>query len=109
MGEMTSMEKYAAEADFSGGLYCEGEGFRLGDLEFLVKSLPGHTLGHVGFLLKKDPTAGAAVPTFPLAFLGDVLFAMGCGRLFEGTPEQGWQSLHSLLQTLDDRTIVFCA
>ena len=40
--------------------------------------MPGHTLGHIALIFDEDG----------VAFVGDTLFAMGCGRLFEGTPEQ---------------------
>ncbi|CAM4010248.1 hydroxyacylglutathione hydrolase [Vibrio neonatus] len=51
---------------------------------FLVLDLPGHTLGHIGFLGDGK------------LFCGDVLFSAGCGRVFEGTPAQMWQSLQKL-------------
>jgi hydroxyacylglutathione hydrolase len=68
-------------------------------LTFAVYAVPGHTLGHIAFY-HDDPTA-------PLLFCGDTLFAAGCGRLFEGTPEQMHQSL-SRLAALPDSTLVYC-
>jgi len=68
-------------------------------LPFAVYAVPGHTLGHIAFY-HDDPTA-------PLLFCGDTLFAAGCGRLFEGTPEQMHQSL-SRLAALPDSTLVYC-
>jgi hydroxyacylglutathione hydrolase len=59
---------------------------------------PGHTSGHIIFYFAE---AG-------IAFVGDTLFALGCGRLFEGTPEQMWNSFEKILQ-LPDETDVFCA
>lgn len=59
---------------------------------------PGHTRGHIVYWFKED----AAL------FCGDTLFAMGCGRLFEGTPEQMWTSLQ-ILMDLPDETRVYCA
>ena len=56
----------------------DGHQVRLGETVFEVTGAPGHTLGHVTY---HAPGAG-------LAFVGDVIFALGCGRLFEGTPEQ---------------------
>jgi hydroxyacylglutathione hydrolase len=47
------------------------------------------------------------MPEDRVAFVGDTLFAMGCGRLFEGTPEQMWTSLQKLMQWPDD-TSVYC-
>lgn len=60
-----------------------------------VIDVPGHTVGHIAFHL---PGAG-------LAFTADSLMAMGCGRLFEGTPAQMWQSL-GRLAALPDETII---
>ncbi|MFA0081234.1 hydroxyacylglutathione hydrolase [Vibrio breoganii] len=51
---------------------------------FLVLGLPGHTLGHIGYVGDGK------------LFCGDVLFSAGCGRVFEGTPAQMWQSLQKL-------------
>lgn len=69
----------------------------LGTLSFQVLHVPGHTLGHVAFFSEK----GEAV------FAGDTLFAMGCGRMFEGTPAQFWDSL-SRLRALPPSTRVYC-
>jgi hydroxyacylglutathione hydrolase len=66
------------------------------DLEFDVIDVPGHTAGHVAYL---DPGR---------AFVGDTLFAGGCGRIFEGTPGQMHASL-GLLATLPPETVVYCA
>lgn len=68
-------------------------------LTFAVHAVPGHTLGHIAFY--------HADPQKPLLFCGDTLFAAGCGRLFEGTPEQMHQSL-STLAALPDSTLVYC-
>lgn len=61
----------------------DGDAVALGSTRFEVLAMPGHTLGHVVFLAR---AAGEA-------FVGDVIFPLGCGRLFEGTPEQMWESL----------------
>lgn len=71
-------------------------------LGFRVIGVPGHTLGHVAYLL--DPAPGQA----PCLFCGDTLFASGCGRLFEGTPAQMLASLDRLA-ALDPATRVCCA
>lgn len=63
-----------------------------------VIDVGGHTLGHIAFYLPEDNTA----------FVGDSLFALGCGRMFEGTPEQFWTSL-SRLKKLPENTLMFCA
>ena len=61
-----------------------------------VISVPGHTIDHIAFYAK------------PNLFIGDTLFSVGCGRLFEGTPEQMHQSLESI-KSLPNDTKVFCA
>ncbi len=65
-------------------------------LEFEVIDLPGHTLGHIAYLSEDN------------LFCGDTLFSGGCGRLFEGTPEQMLNSLEKL-SALSERTHVYCA
>jgi hydroxyacylglutathione hydrolase len=69
-------------------------------LDFVVHAVPGHTLGHIAFY--------HADAERPLLFSGDTLFAAGCGRLFEGTPEQMHVSLQGLA-ALPDNTLVYCA
>ena len=72
-------------------------------LELSVVDVPGHTRGHIAYFAKRhgdDPR--------PLLFCGDTLFAAGCGRLFEGTPEQMLDSLGKLA-ALPPQTLVFCA
>jgi len=64
-----------------------------------VLDVPGHTSGHIAYVYR-----GAD----PLVFCGDTLFACGCGRLFEGTPEQMSESL-AKLAALDEATRVYCA
>lgn len=61
-----------------------------------VISTPGHTLGHVSYYLK------------PFLFSGDCLFSAGCGRLFEGSPEEMFNSI-SILAALPDETLVCAA
>jgi hydroxyacylglutathione hydrolase len=76
----------------------EGDTVKLGALTAKVHETPGHTLGHIVYHLPDDH----------IAFVGDTLFALGCGRLFEGTPDQMWTSL-SKLRALPDDTTVYCA
>jgi hydroxyacylglutathione hydrolase len=76
----------------------DGDEVRLGDTRFQVLDTGGHTLGHISY----HDAADHAV------FVGDTLFAMGCGRVFEGTPAQMWASL-SKLAALPDDTAVYCA
>ncbi len=69
-------------------------------LDFTVHAVPGHTLGHIAFY--HDDAAR------PVLFCGDTLFAAGCGRLFEGTPQQMHTALERLA-ALPDATLVYCA
>lgn len=66
-------------------------------LRFEVMAVPGHTLGHIAYYQAEQA----------LLFCGDTLFAGGCGRLFEGTPQQMHQSL-SRLANLPGETAVYC-
>src|SRR5579862_8716424 len=75
-----------------------GDVVELGETQFQVIDTGGHTLGHITYFDAADQ----------IAFVGDTLFALGCGRLFEGTPEQMWASL-SRLAALPDDTAVYCA
>lgn len=76
-------------------------------LEFAVLSVPGHTLGHIAFYASNGLISVDNIPE-PLLFCGDTLFSGGCGRLFEGTAEQMYQSL-TRLSALPDNTAVYCA
>ena len=76
----------------------EGDTVRIGSHVGEVWEVPGHTLGHIALIFR-----GAGV-----AFVGDTMFAMGCGRLFEGTPEQMFASLQRLGR-LPGGTLVYCA
>lgn len=76
----------------------DGDTVAFGSKEAAVFFTPGHTRGHIVYWFEKD----AAL------FCGDTLFAMGCGRLFEGTPAQMWASLQKLI-ALPDETRVYCA
>ena len=77
---------------------AEGDEVRLGDTRFEVMDTGGHTLGHLSYYDAADA----------VVFVGDTLFALGCGRLFEGTAEQMWSSLGKLA-ALPDETLVYCA
>ena len=76
----------------------EGDVVLLGSHEARVYDTPGHTRGHIVYFFPDD---GAA-------FVGDTLFAMGCGRLFEGTPRQMWTSLQKIKNWPKD-TRLYCA
>jgi hydroxyacylglutathione hydrolase len=77
---------------------ADGDVFRLGASPARVFDTPGHTRGHIVYWFEQD----AAL------FAGDTLFALGCGRLFEGSPEQMWESL-AKLAALPPETRVYCA
>jgi hydroxyacylglutathione hydrolase len=90
----------AAERDQIAGLdetVKEGDTVRVGALEAHVIETPGHTAGHIAYHFPKER----------LLFAGDTLFSLGCGRIFEGTPAQMWQSLRKLAALPDD-TAVYC-
>lgn len=76
----------------------DGDVFEFGSTRAHVFEVPGHTRGHIAFWFEDDHAL----------FCGDTLFALGCGRLFEGTPAQMWHSLSKLKQ-LPDETRVYCA
>ncbi|MQX38515.1 hydroxyacylglutathione hydrolase [Roseospira navarrensis] len=80
----------------------EGDTVRLGTATAQVFEVPGHTSGHIAFWFEDAGPAGGAL------FCGDTLFSIGCGRLFEGSPAQMWDSL-SKLRALPPDTRVFCA
>lgn len=71
---------------------------------FAVLEVPGHTAGHIAYVQQALP--GQDLPD-PLLFCGDTLFSAGCGRLFEGTPQQMAQSL-ARLAALPPETRVCC-
>lgn len=71
--------------------------FVWGTRKVRVLEIPAHTKSHIAFVFDEDKAA----------FTGDTLFAMGCGRLFEGTPAMMWQSL-SKLMTLPDDMRIYC-
>lgn len=75
----------------------EGHSFDVASFKFSVMELPGHTLGHVAYWASENRWL----------FSGDVLFGLGCGRLFEGTPEQAYASL-GRLKKLPAETLVYC-
>jgi len=75
----------------------EGEAYDFGSECFEVINTPAHTRGHITFY----------VPGSKAAFTGDTLFVLGCGRLFEGTAAQMWDSLQKLMKLPDD-TRIYC-
>ncbi len=79
----------------------EGDRVEVFSEEFSVLEVPGHTMDHIAFYCAESRLG------FPLLFCGDTLFAAGCGRLFEGTPELMHQSLGKLASLPAD-TRVYC-
>jgi hydroxyacylglutathione hydrolase len=77
---------------------AEGDRISIGGHSAEVWEVPGHTLGHIAYIFADDE----------IAFVGDTLFAMGCGRLFEGSPEQMHRSLGRLAE-LPEATQLYCA
>lgn len=77
---------------------ADGKQISLGRQVFQVMATPGHTVGHIVYYCADSA----------LLFCGDTLFSMGCGRLFEGSAEQMWQSLQKL-KALPGNTRIYCA
>ena len=76
----------------------DGDVVTLGQHRAEVYDTPGHTRGHIVYFFRDDE----------VAFVGDTLFAIGCGRLFEGTPAQMWSSFGKILRW-PDATRIYCA
>ena len=76
----------------------EGDILDFGELSIEVFETSGHTIGHIIYY----------VPAGPLVFVGDTLFKMGCGRLFEGSAAQMYESI-AKIASLPDETLVYCA
>ncbi|PYD60873.1 hydroxyacylglutathione hydrolase [Novacetimonas maltaceti] len=75
----------------------DGDRVMLGTAEAVVIDTPGHTIGHVSYFF----------PATPALFCGDTLFSMGCGRLFEGTARDMFDSLRKIA-ALPDETLICC-
>ncbi|MEM8811911.1 MAG: hydroxyacylglutathione hydrolase [Pseudomonadota bacterium] len=76
----------------------DGDVLSFGRFQIAVMSTPGHTLGQVNY----------HIPEASLAFTGDTLFALGCGRVFEGSHAMMWTSLDKLRQALPPSTQIYC-
>ncbi|MGM0586465.1 MAG: hydroxyacylglutathione hydrolase [Pseudomonadota bacterium] len=74
----------------------EGDHFALGGEEAVILDVSGHTIGHIAYVFENDRKA----------FTADSLMALGCGRVFEGTHLQMWESLRKL-KALDPRTLIY--
>jgi hydroxyacylglutathione hydrolase len=88
----------AAKIDTLDVAVGEGDIAMLGGLKAEVWEVPAHTAGHIAYYL----------PSASVIFVGDTMFAMGCGRLFEGTPAQMFANMQRFA-TLPDETAVYCA
>ena len=75
-----------------------GDKVELGRWHARVIDVSGHTNGHIAY----------HIPEADLAFVGDSVFALGCGRMFEGKPEQFWHSLERIRQ-MPENTLLYCA
>jgi len=75
----------------------ENQKHNIGNLEFEVIFIPGHTKGHIAFFFGKEK----------IAFTGDTLFSLGCGRVFEGTHEEMFNSLNKI-KNLPPDTKIYC-
>ncbi len=79
-------------------LVKEGDTVRLGSIGAQILDVPAHTAGHIAYHFAAED----------VAFVGDTLFAMGCGRLFEGNPAQMFANMRKL-EALGDATTIYCA
>jgi hydroxyacylglutathione hydrolase len=73
-------------------LLDDNEEFNIGNIKFITLFIPGHTAGHIAFYSKKEKAI----------FTGDTLFSMGCGRVFEGTYSQMFNSLNRIKDLPED-------
>ncbi|KAK6166457.1 hypothetical protein SNE40_023144 [Patella caerulea] len=79
-----------------------GENFKIGELDIKCLSTPCHTSGHICYFVTSSTNQQPAV------FTGDTLFVAGCGKFFEGTPEQMHHALIEVLSILPSNTTVYC-
>lgn len=75
----------------------ESEDFTFAGHKVEVLETPGHTVGHISYFL----------PDGPMLFCGDTMFSLGCGRMFEGTPVQFFDSFRKIA-ALPPRTLIYC-
>ena len=78
-------------------LLKNGQSQKIGNLTFKTIFIPGHTIGHVAFYFKREK----------IVFTGDTLFSLGCGRVFEGTHTDMFNSLNKL-KILPPETKIYC-
>jgi len=87
--------KYIVDADRWVG---DGDQVSLGEINARVLHTPGHTMGHIIYVFDSENKA----------FVGDALFALGCGRVFEGQPSDMWGSMQTMI-ALPPQTRIYCA
>jgi hydroxyacylglutathione hydrolase len=87
----------AAKVPLADATVAEGDTVEVGALTARVLDTPGHTAGHISYWFTADK----------VAFVGDTLFSIGCGRIIEGTPPMMWNSLVKL-RALPDDTAIYC-
>ena len=78
-------------------LLKDGQEFKIGNLNVKTIFIPGHTSGHIAFYFEKEK----------VVFTGDTLFSLGCGRVFEGTYQQMFESLNKI-KSLPGDTKIYC-
>ena len=78
-------------------LLKDSQEFKIGSLNFKTIFIPGHTSGHIAFYFEKEK----------VVFTGDTLFSLGCGRVFEGTYQQMFDSLNKI-KSLPEDTKIYC-
>ena len=78
-------------------MISDNENFKLGNIEFKIFLIPGHTSGHICFYAKNEK----------VIFTGDTLFSLGCGRVFEGTHIEMLESLN-FIKKLPTDTKIYC-
>jgi hydroxyacylglutathione hydrolase len=76
----------------------DGDVYEFGGETIRVFDTPGHTAGHITYFL----------PENKIAFVGDTIFALGCGRVIEGTMAMMWASLKKLIDALPADTMIYC-
>lgn len=96
--KVTGPKKDAHRISFMTDTVTEGDTFTFGNYQAQVFEVPGHTTGHIAYYFENENAL----------FVGDTIFSMGCGRLFEGTPAQMWTSLSKLI-ALPPETKIYCA
>lgn len=95
--KVTGPQAEASKIDHLDTLVAEGDTIALGNTSFKIYETPGHTLGHIVYHAPDDK----------IIFTADALFSLGCGRMFEGTPDPMWAAL-AKLRELPDETLIYC-